>query len=73
MFSLKPLEARVQSFGVLCIPTGGTHITLSDMCAGIHIVTGGTQITATRPLMWSLLAVPTPAKDFRPGDLRAAK
>ena len=27
MFSLKPLEARVQSFSVLCIPTGGTHIT----------------------------------------------
>ena len=37
MFSFKPLEeARVQSFSVFCIPTGGTHIT-SDMCAGIHI------------------------------------
>ena len=39
MFSLKPLEARVQSFSVLCIPTGGTHIT-SDMCAGMHISQG---------------------------------
>ena len=41
MSSLKPLEARVQSFSVLCIPTGDTHIT-SDMCAGIHISRGCT-------------------------------
>ena len=41
MFSLKPLEARVQSFSVLCIPAGGTHIT-SDMCAGIYISRGYT-------------------------------
>ena len=49
MFSLKALEARVQSFSVLCIPTEGTHIP-SDMCAGIHISQGytyhgGTHIT----------------------------
>ena len=41
MFSLKPFGGRVQSFSVLCIPTGGTHIT-SDMCAGIHISRGYT-------------------------------
>ena len=34
-------EALVQSFSVLWIPTGDTHIT-SDMCAGVHISRGYT-------------------------------
>jgi len=41
MFSLQQFQAWVQSFSVLCIPTGDTHIT-SDMCMGIQISRGYT-------------------------------
>ena len=49
---LEAFGGPVQSFSVLCIPTGGTHIT-SDMCAGIHI-SRGTHITAT-PVAFQIL------------------